>query len=463
MRKVVCLGLAALGLALPANADTLEEALQQSYLNNPTLLAERTGAQIADETLANARAQGRTQLSLSGSAGYQWSDTNRFDDLGPLDFGGGGIDFTAIGGDQGGRETGALQLEATRPLYTGGRIKSGVRQAEAGVASSRALLDSVRQDTFLSTVTAYVDVLRDEESVRIRQNNVAVLEEQTRAAADRFDVGVVTRTDVAAAEARLAGARALLAGANAQLEGSLATYEALVGNRPEDLDPVPPLPALPQTLDDAVATALVGNPDLDAATEAVRAAEEAIKVARGALRPEISFVGSAGFQRNLREDLQDESASALIQGRIPLYEADTLRSTVRSAQLRRTQALQQRDAIERQIRAGIAQAWFGFEAASRSIDASRAQVEAAEIAYKGGKEELAVGVRTTLDVLDQEQDLFEARLALVEAERDAYVAAHQLLRGMGALSLDRLGAVDRYDPEAYAAGKRRKWLLTDGD
>lgn len=448
-------------MAAPVAAETLQDALAAAYASNPTLEAERTGARIADEGLAGAKAAGRVRLDVTGSAGLEWSQTNQFDGLsGGTPFG--DFDLSSIG-NTGTSETGALQLQATRPIYTGGRISSGIAQAAAGVDAARSSLKAARQAIALDTITAYVDVRRDLDAVRIRENNVAVLEEQTRAARDRFDVGVVTRTDVSLAEARLAGARANLAGQVAQLEGSRSTYALLVGMEPGDLVPPPPIPPLPASLEDAVAAALQNNPDLEAGRGNVRAASEAIGVAEGALRPQIDVALTGGLQRRFRDDLENESASALVRGSMPLYEAGAIRSDVRAAKLRRTQARQQVDAIERQIRAEMARAWYGYEAAQLSAEASSAQVDAAAIAYEGAKEELAVGVRTTLDVLDQEQELFDAQLALISAERDAYVAAHVLLRLTGELTPDRLGAPSDYDPTAYGERIDRKILLTDPD
>ena len=288
-------------------------------------------------------------------------------------------------------------------------------------------------------ITAYVDVRSDLETVAIRENNVEVTGEQVRAASDRFEVGVVTRTDVSLSQARLEGARAALAGAQATLEADIANYQFLTGLAPTDLAPPPPLPPLPASLDEAVQIALDTNPDLIAARHSERAAREAIEVARGQYKPQISIVGTAARQETYNDFTQrDSSVSAVAQGTIPLLSGGLIKSQVKSARLQRAQAQRQIDTLQRSIRAQIAQSWFTYEASLRSIAASERQVEAAQIAYDGAKEELAVGIRTTLDVLDQEQQLFEARLALVQAERDSYVAAHNLLRATGQLSPDML-------------------------
>ncbi|MEE9381740.1 MAG: TolC family outer membrane protein [Hyphomonadaceae bacterium] len=425
----------AAGAMQGATAETLGDALREAYLHNPQLQAQRTDAQIAQEGLTQARSQWKPQVSASGSLGYESKDTNR-----------------AFGVDIGEHGVATAQLQAIQPIYTGGRISSSIRQAQAGIGAANAQLDALRQNVFLQTVTVYEDVRRDEEAVRIQENNVTVLIEQARAASDRFEVGEITRTDVALSEARLAGARAGLAGAEAQREASYANYGILVGAAPQALVPPPPKPVLPTSFEAAFEIALDGNPDLAASRYAERVSEEGVNGAYAALRPQVSIVGTASGQETYENNFQDSNISAVAQARVPLFQGGLIRSQVRSAKLERERARRLTDALERQVRAQVAQAFYGHEAAVKTIEASKAQVSAAEIAYRGAKEELAVGVRTTLNVLDQEQDLFEAQLALVRAEHDAYVAAHQLLRAMGALTLENLNLdAPVYDPEAYDA------------
>ena len=269
----------------------------------------------------------------------------------------------------------------------------------------------------------------------IRQNNVDVSAEQLRAAEDRFEVGVVTRTDVSLAKASLEGARASMASAEAALETSLANYSYLTGLVPGDLAPPPPVPVLPASLEEATRLGLEANPDMVAARHNEQAAMEAIEVAKAQGRPTVNLVGTAQEQYAAYEsrNVRNTTLSGVVQGSIPIMTGGLVKSQTKSARLRRDQARRQIDTLDRSIRAQVASAWYGYEATQRAIEASRRQVDAAEIAYEGAKEELSVGVRTTLDVLNQEQQLFEARLSLVQSERDAYVAAHQLLRATGQL------------------------------
>lgn len=435
----------ALAMSGPAASETLRDALRTAYINNPQIEAQRQIAAQAQEQLAQARGQRRPTLSLSGSAGFESIDNNA-----PFAF------------NNGERATASATLDTSLPIYAGGRIDSGIRQAKASIGTANAQLEGVSQDLILQTVTTYVDLLRDIETVKIRQNSVELLSEQVRAANDRFEVGEVTRTDVAQAEARLEGALASLAGAESQLEGSRAVYTFLVGAEAGELAPAPPAPAIPGSFDEALEIALGQSPDIEAARFNERAAAEAVEAAKGALKPTVSVVGRAGYQEAFDENFRTTSVTALAQASVPLFNGGVLKSQVRSARLQRDQARLQSDNTQRQIRAQVAQAWFGAIAAEKAIIASQRQVEAAEIAYAGAQEELAVGVRTTLDVLDQEQQLLEARLNLIRSQRDSYVAIHQLLRAMGVLEVDRLGLdIAAYEPEVYGDKIRRNWLLTE--
>ncbi len=401
-----------------AGAENLADALRLAFANNPGLAADSEATNIAREGLEQANALRRPQISLSGGAGLESVDSNR-----PFSFG------------IGDRPTASAQFEARLPVYAGGGINARVRQAEAGIQAADKQFESVRQTLYLDVVQAYVNVLSDRENVRIRQSSVYLLGEQVRAANDRFDVGVVTRTDVAQSEARYEGSVAALSAAEAALESSEAFYAFLVGQRPGALQPAPMPAALPRTLEDALALALLNNPDLVALRLSEQVAQESVTSARAQLRPSVSIVGSAGYQETFDENFRDTSVSAMLQASIPLYQGGATTSLIREAQSKLQQSRLRTQALERQIRAEIARSWFTVLATDRSIEASARQVSAAEIAYEGAQEELAVGVRTTLDVLDQEQQLLEARLGLINARRDSYVARHQLLRAMGQLRI----------------------------
>ncbi|MEO1305694.1 MAG: TolC family outer membrane protein [Pseudomonadota bacterium] len=432
-RKSLLVSLSALLFALPSQSETLQDALDLAFQTNPALEAQRVQVGVAREQLNQARGARAPTVDLSAGGGYESLDSNQ-----PIAF------------SVGDRPLATAQLQATLPIYTGGRIDAGIDQAKAGILAADAQLDGAAQDLILNVVTAYVDVIRDREAILIRANSVALLEEQLRAATDRFDVGFATRTDVKQAEARLQGARASLAGAEAQLEASLSVYEVFVGQPAGDLATVPDAPAIPEIYEVALETALASNPDLKALRQAEKAAEQGVKSAKGEGRPSLSIVGTASAQETFDQEAvtfsptgdiiqlppdnyRDTQLRLLAQGSVPLFQGGIIRSRVRSARLERDQARLETTNAERQVAAGIAQAWYANIAAEQSIVASELQVEAAEIAYEGAQEELSVGTRTTLDVLDQEQQLLEARLGLINARRDSYVATHQLLRTMGQL------------------------------
>ncbi|MEL6243775.1 MAG: TolC family outer membrane protein [Pseudomonadota bacterium] len=409
-----------------AHAESLADALIVTEATNPQLDSGRADAAIADEALTQARAAGRTTVNVTASAGGQQSETNQ--------------PFALVEGDAG---LANAQIDVARPIYTSGRVPAGIRSAKAGIDAADLSLQDLRQAIFFDVVTAYMDVVRDLEAVRIRRNNVDVLAEQLRAAEDRFNVGVVTRTDVKLSEARLEGARANEASAQAQLESSRANYTFLVGQRPTDLVSPPDLP-VPATLEDTLTVVLSDNPTLNAAKANERSAAEQVKVAKGSGGLQVDIVGQASgqeFYQDEQSPLRDTTLSALARARLPLWQGGLVRSQVREAKLRREQAKLQTQNVERQVRAQTAAAWYAYISAQQAIIASERQVEAAQVAFDGAREELSVGTRTTQDLLDAEQDLLNARLTLVSSERDSYVAAARLYQIMGSLTPEAVSAV----------------------
>lgn len=416
-----------------ALGDSLSEALTSAFNNDPRLKAEKTSVEIAKEAVARAKSARQFQISLSGSAGYQWSESNRFDDFTlpglPSD-----SEFPGI--DSGARETASAQAEANYPLYVGGRLANSIRQAKVDHERAKSQYLRAKQDVYLRVVMIYVEVLHNQEAVKIRGNNVGALSEQLTEAQTRFSLGVATKTDIAVAEARLAAAKASLAGAQSQFEVSKVRYQTVVGIPAVNLDDLPPLPKIPTDLEKALDQAFVNAPEILTARNLVRSAELAVEIAKGLSRPEISLSLGAGVQNNLKDGLKDESATALIRGRIPLFQGGANQSSLRSAKLARKQAQQSLDAVEWELRASVTQAWYGYEASVRMVTASEAQVRAAELAFEASKIEFKAGVRSTLDLLNQEQEYLEARLSNLRSRNDAYINAHQLLRSIGELKLD---------------------------
>ncbi|MEO1040576.1 MAG: TolC family outer membrane protein [Pseudomonadota bacterium] len=424
-------GFAILAFAAPGASQTLEETLATAYQSNPVLAAERARQRQTDERLVQARSARLPSLSAGASA----SESERW----------GGSSFLTGSGD------GSVDysVSANQSLYRGGRTSGAIDQATAFIDAGRAGLLSTEQTILLDAVGAHMDVLRDQQVIAIRRNNVEVLSEQLRAARDRFEVGEITRTDVAQAEARVSGARAQLSAAQAALAASRASYERVVGNVPGELTAPSGLPEAPSSFADAVIMAQDMNPQLLAAQFNELAAERGIEVARGALRPEVSLQARASESRESDFSGQGTgSASLTAQLSVPIFTGGLNRSRVREAVAASDQARLQVTVARRQVIEGVTNAWNGLLAAQAVIESSREAVRANEIAFEGVEQEAFVGLRTTLDVLNAEQELLNSRLELVRAERDLFVASYALLQSMGLLSAEQLALpVEIYQPE----------------
>ncbi|MBK8840615.1 MAG: TolC family outer membrane protein [Hyphomonadaceae bacterium] len=406
-----------------ASYDKLADAVDSAISNNPTLMAERKTRNVADEVLKQAQAQMGPQLNLSGSYGTSNNTIGR--------------QVTTASGsfpEDGVNQRGQVGLEARQSLWSGGSLTAQRDQARAGVDESQARLLDVEQKTVLSVVTAFVDVRRSERELEIRETNVASLREQVRAATDRFDVGEVTRTDVSQAQAQEAASEAELAKSKSNLARARAVYEQIVGRAPVQLAEPPPAPQLPGTLDEAIGIARAGNPKLLAAQAQEIQGERGVDVARGALAPKFDLVGNAGLtDTRYDQSFQDTNVGVVAEFRWPLFSGGLLQSKTRGAQLEADRARYLRMAAEREVTQETTTAWHEVISAREAITASASRVAAAEVALEGAMQELAVGTRITLDVLDQERELLNARLGLVDAERQSYLAIHQLLAAMGRL------------------------------
>lgn len=428
-----------LSLALPAPGlgQTLEESLAAAYRSNPTLAAQRAQLRQTNESYYQARAGGLPSLSASASV----SDTELW----------GGGPVSRFLDDE---PEANYSLSANQSLYRGGRIRNGIDQALARIEAARMTLRATEQQILVSAVIAHTDVIQNRQIVAIRRNNLEVLARQLEAARDRFEVGEITRTDVAQAEARLSGARAQLAAAQAQLAAARADYERVVGIVPADLTAPEALPALPEDLAGAAETALRANPRLLAARYGEVAAAEAVEVARGNLRPDVSL--SANASENRQADFggfTEGSATVRAQVSLPIFTGGLNASRVRAARAAEDQARLQVVETRRQIVEGVTTAWSSLLAARAVIESSREAVRANEIAFEGVEQEAFVGLRTTLDVLNAEQELLNSRLELVRAERDLHVASYNLLQAMGVLSAGALELpVEEFQPSIEVEG-----------
>ena len=416
---------ALLGSASIASAETFQEALISVYNSNPRLQAERARVREVDENYIQARAQGRLTATASGNYGYTAASTPATDNP-----------FT---GSTGGNVSGypySAQLQVIQPIYQGGRVKALKKQAKSSILAAREGLRNAEQSIFLSAANAYIDVIRDEETARIRRNNVRVLARQQLAAKDRFDVGEGTRTDIAQAQSRQAAAESGLAQAEAQLQSSRADYTRIIGHPPVDLQEVPRF-GLPRSLPIAIRLARENNPQLLAAYFNEDAAVSAIDVAKSASRPTVSLSGTLGGTRAQILSIREADQAALTANlSIPIFSGGLNSSRIRQAKHAKTRlAFESRD-TELAVDQTVAQIWAQIEAARLSLRASNQQVTAAEVAFEGVDLEQKVGTRTTLDVLDAEQEVLNAKLSVVNAERALNTAVFQMLTTVGVFDVE---------------------------
>ena len=414
----------------------LSEAIEAALLKNPIVEAERSTRAIAGESLQQARAGRKPSVNLTSNAGFSRTDS----DLG----------FNPTN-DQN-VTSGSIGLEARQSIWSSGAVTARIRQAKAGVKFADGQLTGVFQDLILQVVTAYMDVNAAESEIEIREHNVALLRTQVEAANDRFRVGEVTRTDVAQADARLAGALAQLAQSRALLEAARASFVELTGALPAKLEDAPVLKLVAPSVEEAMRIAQERNPNVETAKAALEAARQAVKVAKGEYGPNLDLVGSAGLSRTQADDdFNQEDAQILAQFSMPLYQGGFLSSRVRAAKLEERRARDELRSAQNSVLTQVARAWHGLVASQEGIRASERQVQAAQIAYEGAEQELAVGLRTTLDVLDSERVLLEARLSLVQAERNAYIAQQQLAAATGLLAPEDFGVqIPIYNATAYS-------------
>jgi outer membrane protein len=428
-------------------AETLTEALVKTYAGNPTIMAQRAQLRSLDEGVAVARAQGRPQLS--GTAGVN-------QDL-----------FQTGGG--GGRNISA-GVDVSYPLFNGGRVRNSIRAADDRVLAGRASLKATEGDIFTEAVGAYMDVIRDRSIVTLNQNQVRVLQTNLQASRDRFEVGDLTRTDVAQSEARLALAQSNLATAEGRLEGSEENYRRVIGVLPDELDPPPPLPPLPGTPQQAEDIALANNSDLQSIAAQIRAAGRDVSIARADRLPTVSGVSRNDYINYLGSSATGSSSSATssavgVEARIPIYQGGLVGARVRQLQAVQSQFLERGVEVERLVVANTRAAFASFQAAQEAIESNQIAVNANTLALEGTRAEQTVGTRNVLDVLNAEQELLNSQVALVTARRDAYVAGFALLNAMGRAEAEdlNLDGGTLYDPlDHYNRTRKRRSDWSDG-
>ena len=436
-----------------ASADTLEGALALAYQNNPSLNSQRALVRVTDENVPQALAGYRPRINANASIGTQyWDTTSRLTSSG----------LGAAYLQQSGQMTPyGYGVTATQTLYNGFQTSNKTRQAESQVQAARETLRTSEQTVLLSAVTAYMNLLRDGAILDLQRRNVEVLQEQLRQTRDRFNVGEVTRTDVAQSESRLASGRSQVLSAEATYKASVATYRQVIGVQPGKLTPGSPVDRFsPSNLPTAIGVATATHPTVTSAQYNVDAALLQVKVAEGSLYPTLSLQGSA-LQSNESSltSLKSFNAAVLGQLTIPIYQGGAEYSLIRQAKETLGQRRLDLDTARDQARQTVVQSWGQLEAAKANIDATQAQVQASEIALNGVREEARVGQRTTLDVLNAQQELVNARVALVSAQRDRVVASYTLLSAVGRLAPQVLGLrAPVYDSNVHYQQVRDSWV-----
>jgi outer membrane protein len=442
--------------ALPAGAETLESALMQAYQNNPTLNSQRALVRATDEGVPQALSGYRPKVTVTASGGEQsLSSISKTSGIIP----GTVPTYLTQSGYNAPYGAGAT---ITQTIFNGFQTANKTRQAEASVLAARATLRVTEQTVLLSAVTAYMNLLRDSAILDLQRRNVEVLQEQLRQTRDRFNVGEVTRTDVAQSESSLASGRSQVLLAESNYNASVATYRQVVGTNPGKLAPGTPVDRFsPRSLPDAISVASATHPSVVTAEYNVDVAQQQVKVAEGALYPTVSVTGS--FQQNFMSQqslnvYQSSSASVIGSLSVPIYQGGAEYSLIRQAKETLGQKRIDMDTARDSARQLVVQSWGQLEAGKANIDATTSQVQAAEIALNGVREEARVGQRTTFDVLTAQQTLVNARVALVTAQHDRVVASYTLLSAVGRLMPEVLGLrVPVYDAKVHYEQVRDSW------
>lgn len=434
---------------LPGTAagQTLEEVLVSTYNTNPQLLAERARLRSYDELVPQSLAGWRPTVQASGSYGISRERTEvpgirQTDRLNPF----------------------STNLTVSQPLYRGGRTVANTERAVFQVQAQRAQVFVIEQQVLQAAVTSYMNLYRALAVVQLNANNIEVLKRQLEAAQDRFRVGEVTRTDVAQAESRLARAVADKRQADGNVEVARATFERISALQPIDISFPKRVPVTPATREDAKRLAQANNPQIVSARFSELAARSNVRSIAGELLPTVSLEASVNHNDELQsENTKITTGQVLARVSVPLYEGGATYARVREA---KQTAGQRRIEIETNRRSVVEQAssrWDTLQSARAQIQALRENIRAAQIALDGVQQEAAVGSRTVLDILDAEQELFNARVNLVSSQRDEMVGVYDLTAAIGQMTARHLGLpVEIYDMDAYYESVKDKWAGLGG-
>ena len=457
----LCLIAAFIGGLAQASAQTLPTALVQAYQNNPQLNAQRAQVRVTDEAVPQALSGYRPRLSVTASAADSFTSTtqkssqpdpndpSRLVVVPPARTLSG--EFTPY----------SLGMTGTQTLFNGFQTANRTRLAEGQVSSAREALRVMEQTVLLAAATVYMDLLRDTAIVDVQRSNVRVLNETLRQTRDRFNVGEVTRTDVAQSEAQLAAGQFQLSNAEANLTTTRANFRRVIGTEAGKLTPAAPVDRLaPPTLAAALQVGLDQNPNITSAMYGIDVANLQVKINEGALFPTVTLNGSAQrLWNNSLTQVEQTSWSIGASATIPIYQGGGEYALIRQSKETLGQQRLNLEQVRDQARQAIAQAWGIVQATKAQIESAQAQVRSSETALNGVREEARVGQRTTLDVLNAQQALVNARVTLVTAQRDRVVASYNLLNAVGILSPSTLRlATPVYDPRIHYYQIRDSWF-----
>lgn len=439
--------LTALAGPTPALADTIEAALVRAYQNNPQLNAQRAQVRSTDENVPQALSGYRPKVGINLSTGYQYQDIQQVQK---------GL---AIHSDPP-LQPNSASLTVNQTLYNGNQTANRTRAAESQVSGAREALRVLEQTVLLQAATAYMDYLRDAATLEVQRSNVRVLEQTLKQTRDRFNVGEVTRTDVAQSEAQLAAGRTQALTAESNLTTTRANFRRIIGNEPTNLAPGSPVDRfLPGTIASAVNLSLVENPNVTASMFGIDVNYLQVKINEGALLPTVTLQAavSQSYQQTLTV-FRTTSASAIATASVPIYQGGGEYSLIRQSKENLAQQRLNLETTRDQIRATVVQAWGQLEAGKAQVKSAQAQVTASEIALNGVREEAKAGQRTTLDVLNAQQALVNARVALVTAQHDRVVASYSVMSAVGRLAPQVLGLnTTVYDPSVHYQQVRDSW------
>lgn len=423
-----------------ASAETMTQALASAYASNPEINSARARTRADDESVPIARSGLRPIISA-----FSTVTGSRTDIAGPTG------DRTSLDA--------TIGLQVEQNLFRGFRVRNAIRESEAGVLASRELLRNTVQNVLFDGAQTYMDVIRDAAILDIRRRNVLFLQEQVRASNERFNVGENTRTDVAQARARLASSRAAVSLAEANLATSRAVYRRIIGHDPQRLtDGFPFARLVPGSISQAVVIGQNGHPVILATIHQADAQAFVVKQIEGELLPTVGIEGQ--FAHSESFDTGSDPNSVTFSGRvsIPIYQGGAVSARIRQSKEQYGLRKIEIDLARDQVRAAVVSAWAQAEAARGAISAANEGVGAAGIALSGVQEEQRVGQRTTLDVLDAQEELLNARETLIIAEHDLVVASFALLSAMGRLTAEALRLpVAVYDPSEHYRAVGDKW------